>query len=314
MLTYVARRLGIGVLVFVAVTGISYVLYHVRGADSIAYRLLGADARPEEVEIKVHALGLDRSLPEQYAGWFGGLFRGDLGESFVSNQDVTAIMSTRVPVTLSLIAATLVLTLVFSVVLGVWAATRGGVVDRVIQVVSVIVSAVPGYWLALVLVIVFALNLGLFPATGFIPITETFGGWLSTIFLPSIAIALGAIFSLAVWVRSSIIDMRRQDFVRTLRSRGLSPRSIMYRHVLRNAAPSIVQMLGLQIIALLGGAIIVERIFALPGIGQMSLDAGLAGDIPVVLGGVAFFVVVIVIINIAVDLINGFLNPKVRIS
>ena len=314
MLLYVARRIGVGILVFISVTAICYILYNLRGGYAIAFNILGADATPGEVELKASALGLDRPFAVQYFDWFTGLFRGDLGQSFVSSQAVTAIMATRVPVTLSLVLLTLVLTIVFSVVLGVLAATRGGLIDRIVQGLSVVIGAVPGYWLALVLVIVFSLNLGLFPATGFIPITRSITGWLSTIFLPSVAIALGAIFGLAVWIRSSIIDMRRQDFVRTLRSRGLTSRAIMYRHVLRNAAAPTVQILGLQIIGLLGGAIIVERIFALPGIGTMSLNAGQTGDIPVVLGGVTFFVVVIVIINILVDVLNGFLDPKARIS
>jgi peptide/nickel transport system permease protein len=314
MLLYLLRRIGAGFIVFVTVTGISYLLYNIRGGYAIAFNILGTDATPEEIELKVRQLGLDRPLAVQYFEWFTGLFRGDLGQSFISSQQVTAIMSTRVPVTLSLALMSLILMIVFSVILGVVSAQRGGILDRSVQTLSVVIGAVPGYWLALILVIVFSLNLRLFPATGFIPITESFLGWLSTIFLPSIAVSLGGIFGLGVWIRSSIIDMRRQDWVRTLRSRGLSQRAIMYRHVLRNAAAPTVQILGLLIIGLLGGVIIVERIFALPGIGIMSLNSGQAGDIPVVLGAVTFFVVVIVVINIAVDVLNGFLNPKARLS
>jgi peptide/nickel transport system permease protein len=165
-----------------------------------------------------------------------------------------------------------------------------------------------------VLVIIFSLNLGLFPATGFIPITESVTGWLSTIVLPVVAIALGPTLALAVWIRSSIIDMRRQDWVRTLRARGISQRAIMYRHVLRNAAAPTVQILGLMVIGLISGTIIVERIFALPGVGTMALSSGLQGDIPVVLGAITFLVVVVVVVNLAVDVINGLLNPKARVS
>lgn len=314
MLLYLIRRIGAGVVVFLTVTGICYLLYNIRGGYAIAFNILGTDATPEEIELKVTQLGLDRPLPVQYLEWFTGLFRGDLGQSFISSQQVTAIMSTRVPVTLSLILASLILTMVFSVLLGVLAATRGGIIDRIVQGLSVILGAVPAYWLALILVITFSLNLRLFPATGFIPLTESFTGWISTITLPAIGISLGSIFGLAVWIRSSIIDMRRQDWVRTLRSRGLTQNAIMYRHVLRNAAAPTVQILGLMIIGLIGGTIIVERIFALPGVGIMALNSGQAGDIPVVLGAVTFLVVVVVLINIAVDVLNGFLNPKARIS
>lgn len=314
MAVYLLRRILAGALVFITVTGICFLLYNVRGAQAIAMGLLGTDSSPAELQDKIVQLGLDRPLALQYLDWFTGLFVGDMGTSFVSGQPVTSIMATRVPVSLSLIIASLVLTIVFAVVLGILSATRGGAIDRSVQVLSVVVGAVPGYWLALILVIVFALNLRLFPATGFIPIQVSLLGWASTITLPAVAIALGPIFGLAVWIRSSIIDMRRQDWVRTLRSRGLSQRTIMYRHVLRNAAGPTVQILGLMVVGLIGGTIIVERIFALPGVGLMSLNSGLVGDIPVVLGGVTFMVIVVVVINIVVDLVNGFLNPKARIS
>lgn len=312
MTVYILRRVVAGFAVFITVTGICFLLYNLRGADAIALGILGTDSTIAEVKDKVVQLGLDRSLAAQYWDWLSGLFVGNLGTSFVSGQPVTSIMSTRVPVSLSLITVSMLLTIVFAVVLGVLAASRGGQIDRGVQGFSVVVGAVPGYWLALVLVIVFGLNLRLFPATGFVPIQSSFGGWLSTITLPAIAIALGPIFGLAVWIRSSIIDMRRQDWVRTLTSRGLSQSRIMYKHVLRNAAGPTVQILGLMVIGLIGGTIIVERIFALPGVGTMALVSGLAGDIPVVLGAVTFLVVVVVVINLAVDLVNGFLNPKAR--
>jgi peptide/nickel transport system permease protein len=178
----------------------------------------------------------------------------------------------------------------------------------------VVLSALPPYWVALVLVIAFAINLRWLPATGYIPIGVSILGWASTMILPAVSIALGATFGLAVWIRSSIIDLQRQEFVRTLRSRGISRRAIMYRHILRNAAAPTIQLLALMMIALLGGAIIVERVFALPGIGMMALNAGQVGDIPVVLASVAFLVLVVVIINLIVDIVNGLLNPKVRLA
>jgi peptide/nickel transport system permease protein len=314
MLIYILRRFVAGVVVFVTVTSLCYLLYNVRGGYAIAFNLIGPFSTPEQVNARAESLGLNRPLLVQYAEWLAGVFRGDLGQSYFSNQDVTAIMMTRVPVTLSLILGSMLLTAIFATLLGVLAASRGGAIDRGVQSLSVILGALPSYWLALVIVIVFALNLRLFPATGFIPIQRSVTGWLSTIALPSIAIALGAIFGLAVWIRSSIIDMRRKDWVRTLRSRGLSERAIMYRHVLRNAAAPTVQMLGLMVIGLVGGTIIVERIFALPGVGMMALGSGQDGDIPVVLGAVTFMVVVIVITNLLVDILNGFLNPKARAS
>lgn len=311
---YIGRRLLSGIVIFLLVTGVSFVLFYARGGPAIARNFLGPNATAEQAELTAEQLGLNRPLLVQYGEWMAGVVRGDLGESLGSGDSVTSLLGTRIPVTLSLVVLTMVLTVVLGIFLGVLAAVRGGFIDRSFQVLSVVLGALPGYWVALILVIVFALNLKLFPATGFMPLSESFGGWFSTMALPSASIALGVVLGLAVWVRSSIIDVQRKEFVRTLRSRGLTSRTIMYRHVLRNSAAPIIQMLGLQAIALLGGAIIVERVFALPGVGSLALDSGVSGDVPVVLGCVTFLVTVVVVINLLVDLANGFLNPRVRLS
>jgi peptide/nickel transport system permease protein len=203
---------------------------------------------------------------------------------------------------------------VLSVALGVGAAVRGGLVDRFLQLLSVIVQAIPGYWIALVFVIVFSLGLRLFPATGYVPITESFSRWLDAIFLPSFAIALGNIAAVGQQLRGAMLDVQQQDFVRTLRSRGIPDRAVTFRHVLRNAAGPALTVLSLQVIGTLGAAVIVERIYALPGLGNLSVTAGQQGDVPVVLGVVVLMVILIVIVNIVVDLLNGYLNPKARLS
>ena len=314
MLRYMAARVASGVAVFLTVTGLAFVLYYARGGDAIAREIVGFDKPQAVVDSMVSGLGLDRPLAVQYFEWLGGVLTGNLGTSFFTGQPVNTVLAIRIPVTVSLIVVSMLLTILLSVPLGVWAATRGGLIDRVVQFLSVLVSAVPPYLTALALVFVLALQLRLFPATGFIPITQSVGGWFSTVVLPSIGVALGGILALSVWIRSAIIDTRRQEWVRTLRSRGLSRRIIMYRYILRNAAAPTVQYLGLSIIGLLSGTVFVERIFNLPGLGAISLSAGDDGDIPVVLGVVVVFVLVIVIVNISVDLINGLLNPKVRLS
>jgi len=315
MLPYLLRRFAIGATTFFVVTGLSFLLLFARGGLAIAADLTPENLRTlEAVTLKAEQLGLDRAIPVQYFDWLSHLLRGDLGTSFGSGVEVANILSVRIPVTVSLAITTLVLMTTVGVFLGVLAARRGGLLDKAVQAMSVAMTAVPAYWLALVLVIIFSLNLGLFPATGFIPVTQSFPGWLSTVALPTVALALGPSFVLAVWIRSSIVDMQRSDFVRTLRARGISDHVVMYRHVLRNASAPSAQLLGLMIITILGGTIIVERVFALPGIGTMTMNAGLVSDIPVVLGGITFFVAVITVINVAVDVVVALLNPKVRIS
>ena len=311
---YVARRALSGAVILFIVTGLSFVLFYARGGVAIARNFLGTSASLDQAASTAHSLGLDRPLLTQYLSWLRGLLHGDLGTSFASGDSVSHILESRIPVTLSLVVATLAITVTFSMLIGLLAATHGGWLDRVIQVLSVVLGALPPYWVALILVVTFSLDISLFPATGYVPLTHSLGGWLSTVALPSISISLGITLVLAVWIRSSIIDVQRKDFVRTLRSRGIPTRMIMLRHVLRNAATPIVQMLGLQAIALLSGVIIVERVFALPGIGQLALDSGKVGDVPVVMGCITFLVVVVVVINLAVDVINGLLNPRVRLA
>jgi peptide/nickel transport system permease protein len=313
VVTYIARRLATGLVVFISVTGLTFVLLYVRGGLAIARNVLGPTAKQYQVQAAAESLGLLRPLPIQFADWFGGLWTGNLGRSLQSTQNVSDILAVRIPVTLSLVVVSLILTLVFSVVLGVGAATRGGIVDRILQGMSVIAQAVPGYWLALVLVIIFSLGLRLFPATGYISITDSFWGWLSSVILPSVAIAIANVAAVGQQIRGSMLDVLRQDYIRTLRSRGISTRAITFRHALRNAAAPGLSVLSLQVIGTLGGAVIVERIFALPGLGSLAINAGVQGDVPVVLGTVTFMVVVVVIVNLAVDILNGFLSPKARI-
>lgn len=314
MIWYVVRKLATGVVVFFSVTALTFVLFHAQGAEVIAQNFTMENSSPEVIRGTAERLGLLRPTPVQYAEWLRDLLTGTMGHSFASNQAVSAILLSKMSVTVSLVVVGLVLTVVLSVVVGVAAATRGGVVDRILQILAVAVNAIPGYWLALILVIVFGLTLRLVPATGYIPLTESFGGWLSTIILPSISIAIGSFAFVAIQIRGSMLDALHQDYIRTLRTRGISERSIVFKHALRNAAGPSLTILSLQVIGLLGGAVLLERIYALPGLGSIAVTAGTQGDIPVVLGTVAFMVVVVVVVNLVTDVLAGVLNPKVRIS
>jgi peptide/nickel transport system permease protein len=201
-----------------------------------------------------------------------------------------------------------------AVILGVLAARRGGWVDAGVQFISVLGFAIPGFLIALYLVLIFAINLGWFKATGYIPITKSFTGWLSSVTLPIVALSLGAIAAVTQQVRGSMIDAMSRDYVRTLQARGLGTGSIIYKHVLRNAGGPALAILAVQFIGLLGGAVIVEQVFALPGMGQLTVQAGTQGDIPVMMGLVVAFAVIVIIVNLLIDLAQAALNPKVRLS
>lgn len=313
MLSFIIRRLIAGVLTVITICVFGFFLLYL-GANDIARRLVGSTADPEIVARKESELGLDRPLLTRFVDWAGGALTGDLGHSWFSGQEVSAALATRLPVTLSLTLGATVLTAVVGVVVGVLAASQRGAADRIIQVLTVVVSAVPGFLIALFLVFIFGLTLRIFPATGYIPFGTSAVGWLSTIALPVIALALGAIASVAQQVRGAMIDALRLDYVRTLRSRGLPPGRVVYRHVLRSAAGPALSVLGLQVIVMFGGAVVVEQVFSLPGLGQSAVAATLQGDVPLVMGIVVATALLVLAINLIVDLLQGVLNPKVRVS
>ncbi len=313
MLSFIARRLLSGVLLLAVITVVAFSLLYLNSTN-IARRILGQNATEDIVLRKTHELGLDRPLIVQFGDWLSSAITGDLGRSWFNGQLVSVSLGGRLSVTLSIVIGTTIITAIVSVLLGVLAARRGGWVDGLVQVLTVLGFAIPGFLIALYLVLIFAVNLHWFKATGYTPITTSFGGWVSSVTLPIIALAVGATASVTQQVRGAVLDAQSRDYVRTLRSRGLSERSVMYKHILRNAGGPALAVLALQFVGMLGGAVIVEQIFALPGIGQLSVTATSQGDIPVVMGLVVAFAVIVIIVNLAIDLAQAALNPKVRLS
>ncbi|GAB3616118.1 ABC transporter permease [Okibacterium endophyticum] len=313
MFGFVLKRLLSGAILIVVISVIAYTLLYLGGGD-IARRILGQSATAETVTKKASELGLDRPLVTQYLDWVGSAVQGDLGRSWFTGQLVGADVTSRLGVTLSIVIGATVVSAIISVVLGILAARRGGWIDAVVQFLSVIGFAVPGFLIALALVIVFAINLHLFKATGFVPLTTSVSGWIASVTLPVAALSIGAITSVAQQVRGSVLDALSRDYVRTLRSRGLPMNRVVYKHVLRNAGGPALAVLAVQFIGLLGGAVIIEQIFALPGIGQLAVQATTSGDIPIVMGVVIATAVVVVVVNLLIDLAQAALNPKVRLS
>lgn len=313
MLKFIGRRLLGGVALLLGISVVAFTLLYIGGGD-IARRILGEAATPQTVAQKSAELGLDRPLYEQFGNWLVGALTGDLGRSWFSGQLVSDAIESRLAVTLSIVIGAVVVIGVVSVVLGVLAATQRGWVDRVVQVLSLIGFAVPGFLAALALVLVFAITLRWFSPTGFVPFLTSPAGWVSTVTLPVVALALGGIASVTQQIRGSVIDALRNDYVRTLRSRGLSEPRIVLKHVLRNAAGPALSVLAVYFVGLLGGAVIVEQVFAIPGLGQVAVQATTEGDIPIVMGLVMAVGILVILFNLLVDLLQGWLNPKVRLS
>ena len=312
MLRFVLRRLAAGVVLVAVITTVTFFLLYLSGGN-IARRILGQQATAQTVQQKAHELGLDRPVLTQFGAWVSHAVHGDLGSSWFTGQTVTNAITSRLSVTLSLVISATVITAVVAVVLGIVAATRRGWADRVVQVLSVLGFAVPGFLVALGLVTLFAIDLHWFRPTGYTALTASPSLWLSSIALPVIALALGGIAGVTAQIRGSVIDALGQDYVRTLRSRGLSEARVVYKHGLRNAAGPALSVLAVQFVGLLGGAVIVEEVFAIPGLGQVAVGATGQGDIPLVMGLVLATALIVVVLNLIVDLLQGWLNPKVRI-
>jgi len=301
---------SVGVLLIV-----SFFTFCITFSDGIgiARSVLGLSASDEQVAAKAAELGLDRPLIVQYLDWLSGLVTGDLGASFLTGQSVAEALSTRVPVTLSLIILTMILTTIISVVLGVTSALYGGWIDRVLQFISVLGAAIPGYILGIGLIFAFAIAIPYFPATGYIRATDSVQGWLWSLTLPVLALLVGAIANAAAQFRGSMLDALSQDYVRTLRSRGIPESQLLFRHVLRNAGGPGLVVLSLTTLGLFGGALFIEAIFALPGVGLLSVSAALAGDVPMVMGVVVVVIVLVLVVNLLADVLGSLLNPKARI-
>ena len=311
MLSFTVKRLVSGVILLFAVATATFFLAHLAIPDP-TNGLLGSAATPEAQAALAEKIGTNRPVLVQYWEWLTGMLRGDFGDSWKNFQPVGKQLAIKLPVTLSVVTIAVLVSAVAGGVLGVVAGLRPNTwIDRVVQAASVILFALPGFWVALVLVMLFAVQLKWFPAVGYTAPEESVAAWARSITLPAIALALGAIVMIAEQLRNGIILADRQDYVRTLRSRGLPGWRIVV-HLLRNAAPASLTVLALLFVGLLSGAIVVEQIFALPGIGAMTQGASQNGDIPVLLGVTVVTVVFVVIVNFLLDLLLGWINPKAR--
>lgn len=313
MFSFIVRRFVSGsALIFVTAT-VTFFLTGLTGSDP-GRRILGPTATIAEVKAMNAELGIDQPLVQRYLDWMGGALQGDLGTSWFTNQPITTLLSDALPVTLSIVVSAIAITAVLSIALGVFAAVRGGVVDQVVQVLSIVGFAIPNFLIGLLLAVVFAVQLGLFPAIGYIPFGDDPVGWITSLTLPALALAIGAVATVSTQTRGSMLEVLDRDYVRTLRSRGLPTRSVLFRHALRNAAPASLTVLSLQFIGMMSGAVVIEKVFGLNGVGQSATSAAGQGDVPLILGVVLLVVTLVVVVNLLADLLLGWLNPKVRIS
>jgi peptide/nickel transport system permease protein len=308
----VLRRLGSAVPVLILVSLISFVLVWLVPGDA-ASELAGPGASGVEIARLRVELGLDQPVWMQALHWYGNLLNGNLGRSLLLNRSVAQAILERLPVTLSLTAYALVLTLVIGVFCGTLAALRRNTwVDQVMMLVALLGLSLPDFWLGLVGIYVFAVSLGWFSAGDYIDFTHSAVGWLRTTTLPAFALAITQVGLLARMTRSSLLEVLQQDYIRTAWAKGLPGRVVIIKHALRNIGVPLLTVVGIAIGILFSGAVVIESVFAIPGVGRLILDAVLARDLPVIQGGVLVVGVFMVVVNIAVDLLYMVFDPRTR--
>ncbi len=314
MTKYVLTRLLMAVPVLFVVTLIAFIIMHMTPGD-ITRTILGQEARPEDVAALRARLGLDQPIAVQYAQFLGHALSGDLGQSIKFRRPVTEMVLERLPTTITLAFTAILLTILIAIPLGIIAAMgRGGIADFATMLIALIGVSAPSFWVALMLIYFFSYRMHIFPATG-LPGLDTAGlGALSHLVLPATSLALMSSALTARMVRSNMLEVLNRDFIRTAHAKGLSHRRVILRHALRNALIPTVTVIGLQLSGLLGGAVVTETVFALPGVGSLAVDAISARDFPVVQGVVLLLACIVTLVNLIVDLLYGVLDPRISYS
>jgi len=312
MTAFFVRRLLTTLLVVLGVTFVTFLIIQLVPGDP-ARIILGINADQSKVEDLRRIMGLDRPLLVQYGDWLLSLLRGDLGESYITGQSVMEAVLERLPRTLTLAGASLAIALAIALPLGILSALRlRSSVDYGAMIFSQVGVSIPDFWMGIMLILVFSLNLRWLPPSGYVGITEDPVEWLRHLILPALTVGIVSGSVITRFVRSAMLETLHQDYVRTARSKGLHERRIVSHHVLRNALIPITTVVGLQLAALLGGVVVVEVIFAWPGVGRLALDAVQRRDYAMLQGAVLFIALAFSAVNLVVDLLYAYLDPRIR--
>ncbi len=312
MYKFLARRLLSTIPVLAIVAVLVFLMLRLTPGDPAAI-LAGDAANTEQIAKIREGLGLDRPLPVQFGLWAKSILSGDLGESFYFKMKVTDLIGQRLEATVSLATLTILIAVLTSVPLGVLAAWRfGGWFDRMLMGFSVMGFSVPVFVLAYILIWIVSLKLGWLPVQGYKPISEGLWPFLRHLILPSITLSVIYIALIARVTRASVLEALGEDYIRTARAKGLPESRVLIRHALANAAVPIVTVIGIGIALLIGGVVVTESVYAIPGLGRLTVDAVLARDFPTIQGVILFFSVVYVVINLLVDLSYVFFDPRIR--
>ncbi|MDB5990280.1 MAG: transporter permease [Herbaspirillum sp.] len=309
---FLLRRLLAAIPVLGVVAVIVFALLHLSSGDP-AIILAGDGATPEQLDAIRVSMGLNKPLPTQFFIWIDHLLQGDLGTSLISNLPVAGMIADRFGPTLALCLSTIVIAVLVAIPVGILAAwQQGKPLDRLVMAASVLGFSVPVFIIGYVLILVFARGLGWLPVQGYQPLSAGLWPFLQRLILPTLALSSAYIALIARIVRTSVIEVMGEDFIRTARAKGLKESAVLINHALGNAAVPIVTIIGVSIAMLLGGVVVVESVFNIPGVGRLVLEAVLARDYPIIQALILLFSTLYVLINLVIDVLYSLLDPRIR--
>ncbi|MBI1774291.1 MAG: ABC transporter permease [Proteobacteria bacterium] len=312
MIRYIIQRLVSSVPVVVLVTLISFSIMQLVPGDPAAV-MAGPSATKTELDQMRHQLGLDQPFALQLAGWYGGLLRGDLGRSILLGRSVAQAIAERVPVTLALALFSFALTLALGIPIGMIAAMRQNTwIDQAAMTLALLGVSLPNFWLGLMLIALFSVSLDLLPAGGYVPISLDPVGWFKSLILPSLSLALLQVGLLARITRSTMLEVLRQDYIRTAKAKGLPERVVIGKHATKNVLVPVTTVIGITFSLLLSGSVVIETVYSLPGLGRLIATSIFSRDYPVIQGGLLVTAVMFVFLNLVVDVLYAWLDPRVR--
>lgn len=314
MVRYVIKRILQMIPAVLVISFVVFMIINLIPGDP-ATNLAGANASEAQLQALTVKFGLDKPLLHRYFIWLGNFLKGDLGNAIISDQPVLEMIGSRLGATVELTIVATIFSIVISLPLGVVSAMKpNGVIDRVSTMFSAIFFAVPGFWLGILLILLVSVVLGLLPASGRVALSSDPIGHIRSIVLPMLTISLGMAARTIRYTRASLMDVLSQDYITTAKARGVPKEKVAYRHALRNALIPVVTIVGLQMGDLFGGAIVVEQIFAWPGIGRLVIQAISWRDYNLLQGTVLYIVLVFMVVNLLVDILNAMVDPRIRLK
>jgi len=309
---YIIRRLLMMLPTVTIVAILVFSILHIIPGGPAAM-MLGLEATTEEIEELSESMGLNKPLLEQFFIWGADILKGDLGESFFFKRPVLSIIFDRIQVTISLAIMAQLIAVLIAIPLGVISAVKHNTVyDRLFMVIAVSGVSIPGFWLALIFVLIFSVQLRWFPVQGYIAITESFSGWIRHLILPAVALGVRRSAIMSRITRSCILEELSADYIRTIRSKGITEKMVIFKHALKNSMITIITVIGLSFTTLLGGAIIIEMVFCFPGIGSLMIGSIMRRDYPVIQGILIIFTLICVTMNLLIDISYIFFDPKLK--